>query len=163
MPALDFPNTPSNGDTFGQYIYDGVRGVWRLNPEAPNANLDNLNDVTITSPTDGQALVFDSVSSNWINETPASNLSDLSDVSATSPNNGDVLSYDSGSGTWTSASAGITTGVFSIGTDTTIIGIFDSAQVSITAPSSPVEGDLWFDSSTSDLFIYYDSSWVGIN
>ena len=94
MPALDFPNTPSNGDTFGQYIYDGVRGVWRLNPEAPNANLDNLNDVTITSPTDGQALVFDSVSGDWVNETPASTVDSLTDTTISGPVSGESLVYN---------------------------------------------------------------------
>jgi hypothetical protein len=32
--------------------------------------------------------------------------------------------------------------------------------VSDTAPSSPLEGQTWFDSSTSKMYIYYDSSWI---
>ncbi len=34
--------------------------------------------------------------------------------------------------------------------------------VSDAAPSTPVQGDLWFDSETSTTFIYYDSSWIEI-
>ena len=42
---------------------------------------------------------------------------------------------------------------------------FESGGVSIgeTPPASPTEGDLWFDSNTTDLFIYYDSVWVQLN
>ena len=94
MPALDFPSTPSNGDTFEQYVYDGTKAVWRLNPEAPNANLDNLNDVTITSATDGQALVFDSATGDWINETPASTVDSLTDTAISSASGGDSLIFN---------------------------------------------------------------------
>lgn len=100
MPALDFPNSPSDGDTFEQYIYDGTRGVWRLNPEAPNASLDSLNNVTITSPADGQALVFDSGSGEWVNEAVSSTLSALGDVLISSPSNQEVLLYQSGESKW---------------------------------------------------------------
>jgi hypothetical protein len=34
--------------------------------------------------------------------------------------------------------------------------------ISDAAPSTPSSGDLWFDSSTSTTFIYYDSSWIEI-
>ena len=35
-----------------------------------------------------------------------------------------------------------------------------SAEVSATPPSSPTEGDLWYNSETGQSFIYYDSFWV---
>jgi hypothetical protein len=100
MVALDFPSSPSNGQVFGQYVYDGTKEVWRLNPEAPNANLDNLNDVTITTPTDGQALVFDSASGDWINETPASTVDSLTDTTITTPANDESLVYDTATSKW---------------------------------------------------------------
>jgi hypothetical protein len=38
--------------------------------------------------------------------------------------------------------------------------------ISTTAPEDPAEGDLWFDSTTLDLYIYYDdgdsTQWVGV-
>lgn len=37
-----------------------------------------------------------------------------------------------------------------------------SIVVSPTAPSSPAEGDLWFDSSEAATYVYYDSFWVAI-
>lgn len=30
--ALNFPSTPSDGDVFGSYTYDAVRGAWRATP-----------------------------------------------------------------------------------------------------------------------------------
>lgn len=30
--ALDFPNSPSDGDVFGSYTYDAIRGAWRATP-----------------------------------------------------------------------------------------------------------------------------------
>lgn len=26
--AIDFPSSPSNGDTFGGYVYNGTKGTW---------------------------------------------------------------------------------------------------------------------------------------
>jgi hypothetical protein len=36
-------------------------------------------------------------------------------------------------------------------------------EVSATAPSSPVEGDTWFDSVNGKFYVYYDSYWVEIS
>ncbi len=36
------------------------------------------------------------------------------------------------------------------------------ATVSDTAPSSPSVGDIWFESDTGDVFVYYDSAWIDI-
>lgn len=35
-------------------------------------------------------------------------------------------------------------------------------QVSDTPPSSPVTGDLWFESDTGDVMVYYDNTWVDV-
>jgi hypothetical protein len=35
-----------------------------------------------------------------------------------------------------------------------------SAQVSATPPSYPASGDLWYNSETGQVFVYYDSYWV---
>ena len=37
-----------------------------------------------------------------------------------------------------------------------------SVAISDTAPSSPVQGAVWFESDTLKTFVYYDSSWVEI-
>jgi microcystin-dependent protein len=38
-----------------------------------------------------------------------------------------------------------------------------SAQVSQTPPSSPAEGDIWFNSSNTITYIYYDGFWIEAN
>ena len=35
-----------------------------------------------------------------------------------------------------------------------------SLEVSDTAPATPIEGDMWYDSSSGSTFTYYDSVWV---
>ena len=145
MTALDFPTSPVDGQTYSNYIYDGTKAVWRLQPNIPNINskfyvsdtapadpqngeiwlnstdgntyiyyvdgdssqwveiggntgqpptIDDLNDVTITSPSDGQALVYDSASGDWVNETPASTVDSLTDTTITTPSSGESLVYN---------------------------------------------------------------------
>ena len=36
------------------------------------------------------------------------------------------------------------------------------ATISTTAPASPQEGAMWFDSDTAQTFVYYDSQWIEI-
>ena len=67
-----------------------------------------LTDTAISSPSDGDALVYDSTSGKWVNGGVASDIGDLNDVDITTPSNGQVLSYDSTSQEWvnTTPSAG---------------------------------------------------------
>ena len=71
-------------------------------------------------------------------------LDDLSNVLVTVPTNGDYLKFNGSN--WVSAS-------------------LDSSGITVSAstPSSPSEGDLWFDSTTLDTFIYYGSGWLQQN
>jgi hypothetical protein len=71
-------------------------------------------------------------------------LDDLSNVLVTVPTNGDYLKFNGSN--WISAS-------------------LDSSGIIVSAstPSSPSEGDLWFDSTTLDTFIYYGSVWLQQN
>ena len=156
MPGLDFPNTPSNGDLFGQYIYDGTKGVWRLNPEAPSIQLDNIGGVTISSPVDGQALVFDGVSGEWINaEGGGGGSINISATAPLDPANGDLwwdsdngrmyIYYDDGtSAQWVTASGG-------------------QAVISDTAPVG-YNGQIWWNSNEGKMYVFYDdgtsSAWV---
>lgn len=43
------------------------------------------------------------------------------------------------------------------------VGGGGGVTVSSTVPSSPSEGDLWLDSDTFELFVYYDNAWVELN
>lgn len=53
--------------------------------------------------------------------------------------------------------------IAAIGDKTILVMAKDSATISETAPESPAEGDLWFDSATATLYIYYGTAWVGVN
>ena len=65
-----------------------------LAPGGGSGSLSGLSDVTITSASSGQALVYDG--SKWVNSTVSTvgDLDDLSDVDITAPSNGQVLKFD---------------------------------------------------------------------
>ena len=94
MTALNFPNAPTAGDLFENYVYDGTKAVWRINPQTPGFTLESLSDTTIDTPVDGQALVYDTATSSWINETPATTLTGLTDTNIASPADGQSLVYN---------------------------------------------------------------------
>lgn len=71
-------------------------------------------------------------------------LDDVGDVLVTTAVNGDYLKFNGSN--WVSASL-----------DTS------SVFISASAPGSPQEGDLWFDSSSLDTFIYYPNAWLQQN
>ncbi len=67
-------------------------------------NLNNLGDVTLTSPTDGQVLKYDATSQIWVNAAESgggsSTLVGLTDTNISSPAADQDLSYDSTSSKW---------------------------------------------------------------
>lgn len=65
MTALNFPANPTNGQTYENYVYDGTDGVWKR--ISPGGTLGNIDDVTINAPADGESLVYDSATGDWIN------------------------------------------------------------------------------------------------
>lgn len=75
--------------------------------------LNDLNDVTITGIADGDILVWDDGSSQWVNAIPADVLSlalgDLNDVLAPSPSLGQVLTWTGSPASWQPAAAGAAT------------------------------------------------------
>lgn len=67
------------------------------NKPAIPADLDDLSDVTLTAPANGQTLVYDSTSEQFVNATPPSGvttLAALNDVSLTTPASGNSLVFD---------------------------------------------------------------------
>lgn len=91
--------------------------------------LADLTDVSLSAPSGGQALIYDGVSSKWVNTsvTPgAADLSNLGDVNISSPSNDQVLKYDSTSGKWVNG-----TGGSSGATD-----LDDLSDVTLTTPST---------------------------
>ena len=81
-------------------------GVMYCISDAPSGDIGTLNDlsdVVITTPVNGQTLVYDSANSRWINGSSAggaSDLEDLTDVVVTTPTNGQALTYDSTTSKW---------------------------------------------------------------
>ena len=101
------PINATNGDAWFDttegitYVYydDGDAAQWveTGNPVLSYNTLVNMTDTTIDSPTDGQALTYDSATGKWINETPATTLEGLTDTTITSPANGEAILYDGSS------------------------------------------------------------------
>ena len=71
--------------------------------------LDELHNVSITDPQDGQALAYDDATGLWINTTPATTLDSLTDVELTAPLlDGQALTYDLATETWVNATPATT-------------------------------------------------------
>ena len=57
--------------------------------------LNDLSDVTTTTPASGETLVWDG--SKWVNGTPTLDVGDLADTDINNPTNGEILVYNNGS------------------------------------------------------------------
>jgi hypothetical protein len=68
--------------------------------EAGVYNLDDLSDVNVPAPTDGQALVYDAATSQWVAGDAASAIADLTDVALDEPLDREALVYDEASTSW---------------------------------------------------------------
>jgi len=163
MTALNFPASPSDGDTFDNYIYDGTKAVWRIQPNIPD--ISSKFQVSATAPTnpvngevwlnstDGNTYIYyvDADSSQWIeiggSTAPPPNISDLNDVEIYEALDGQTLVYDSASDQWVN------------GEGSTVPVI-----ISETAPVSPEVGELWLNSTEAKMYVYYDdgtsAQWV---
>lgn len=72
-----------------------------------SSTLAGLNDVNISSPTDGQALVYDNATQKWINGAGgggSSTFAGLNDVNVQGVQNGDIARYNSTTQKWTDSS-----------------------------------------------------------
>jgi hypothetical protein len=110
MTALNFPSAPSDGDTFENYIYEGTRGVWRLQPNIPDVSSrfkvsetapanPNNGEIWLSS-SDGNTYIYyvDGDSGQWVEiggaTAPPSDLDSLNDVIITSAAEGQSLVYN---------------------------------------------------------------------
>lgn len=99
--------------------------------------LEDLTDVDIASPQDGEVLRYDESLGVWINDTPGGGsvaLDDLSDVTISTPTDGQVLTYDSGAGTWVNDDP-------SGGGSGTVTSVALTAPSQFTVTGSPVTTD----------------------
>ena len=125
-----------------------------LNVTAGSSTLDGLSDVTISSVANGQVLVYDSATSQWINQTagPATTLNGLTDVTITSVAGGQFLVYNSGTSQWENTTVTV---------PTTLNSLTD-----VTTPSPSNGNVLTWDSATSQwiaLAPVYSSTFAGLS
>lgn len=77
---------------------------WMLNASGSAvAYINDIGDVVITNPTNGQVLMYDSTTQKWVNGTISTTLSGLTDTQIASLSNGQVLKYNSTSQKWENA------------------------------------------------------------
>ena len=79
------------------------RGLFQTAGVSVIADLWDLSDVASSTPSSGQALIWNSASAAWVPTTITSaitDLNDLSDVSATAPTDGYLLSWSSSGASW---------------------------------------------------------------
>ena len=101
--TLNFPANPDDEDVYEGFVYDESKGTWKL--QAIPANfLNDLSDVEIDTPLDGQALIYSGT--GWAN--------------------------------------------------------YPVVDVSENSPTTPPEGQLWFNSSDLSLYVYYNNAWVAV-
>ena len=115
--ALDFPSNPVNGEVFGSYVWDSVRGVWKSREESATVAITSPTAPVSASPgdiwintSDGTSFVYynDGSSSQWIEilassvlDVPTINsIDDISDVNVTGATDGNGLVFDTATNTW---------------------------------------------------------------
>ena len=82
--------------------YDSTNGYLYVDID-PDKALEDLTDVAITSATNGQILIYDSVAGKWKNGSITSSVSTLTDVNLTNLADGEILKYDANSGKFVNA------------------------------------------------------------
>lgn len=92
-----FDDVPTENHGIGYAVTS--EGIKQAIEDATPDNLSDLNDVSISSPTNNQALVWDAENNKWTNGevSTVGNLDDLNDVDTTGKATGDSLRYDGNS------------------------------------------------------------------
>ena len=92
-----FDANPTSGHGVGFAVTsEGVKNADDAVVALIPTDLDDLSDVTTSTPLSGEALVWDG--SKWTNGTPTLDVDDLNDVTITTPTDGEILVYNNG--TW---------------------------------------------------------------
>lgn len=98
-------NTDNTTGTWDDTKWDRVKVMGEISQGGGggSSTLAGLNDVNISSPTDGQALIFDNATQKWVNRAGgggSSTFAGLNDVNVTGVQNGDIARYNSTTGKW---------------------------------------------------------------
>lgn len=127
----------TTGKTYIYYVdYDNDQWVEIASTAVGYLELNQLNDTSINTPQNGEALIYDGT--NWINGSIAATLEDLTDTNIDAPSSGEFLEYDGAS--WTNSSLPPSGKILQVvygtgGSATTTSSVTTSLSVSIT-PSS---------------------------
>jgi hypothetical protein len=132
--------------------YEARSFVWigtSLLQEITATRLESFNGVSISSPSNGEALVYNGTSGEWENNTVSASvaaLDDIGDVSAAAPSDTNVIKYNSTSGDWESGAVAYsevtgtptlatvaTTGAYSDLTGTPTLGTASAEDVGTSA------------------------------
>lgn len=102
-------NTDNTTGTWDDTKWDRVKVMDEITQGGGggSSTLAGLDDVNISSPTDGQALVYDDTSHKWVNGAGgggSSTFAGLNDVNVQGVSNGDIARYNSTTGKWTDSS-----------------------------------------------------------
>jgi hypothetical protein len=103
-------NTDNTTGTWDDTKWDRVKVMDEISQGGGgggSSTLAGLNDVNISSPTDGQALVFDNATQKWVNRAGgggSSTFAGLNDVNVQGVSNGDIARYNSTTQKWTDSS-----------------------------------------------------------
>jgi uncharacterized protein YhjY with autotransporter beta-barrel domain len=144
--------------------------------------LDELHDVSISTKTDKDVLMWNASSSVWVNEQINLGTDTVGNyMSGVVAGTGLTVSHTPGEGS--TASIGLNASLNDLSDVVTssvsvnqvlkwdgsnwVNGTVSAGQAAIqisdTAPADPSPGDLWFDSINTITFIYYDNAWLDIN
>lgn len=113
--------------------------------------LVDLSDVSISSPSDGQVLIYDSANAEWVNSSVGnpSSLASMSDVTLTNPTSGQVLTYNGSE--WVNQTGGGSGHTYS--TTEQVVGTWIDGK---PIYEKTIYGQ--FASNVSDLTVSYDVS-----
>ncbi len=104
-------------------VFYGDNGT-TLNPIGGIDGIDDLSDVTVSAPANGEVLIYNNGTSQWENSTiPTSVLNDLTDVTIAGPVNNEILIYNNGTSQWENAT--FPTSALNDLTDVTITAVAD--------------------------------------
>jgi len=139
----DDPDFFTNIQTYADTAASTAQSNAEAYADALTYAIDDLTDVNTYDAADGQALVYDSASGDWIPGELTSSLAELSDVNTTGATDKNSLIYDEDSGIWIVGPGG---GKFTVST---------------TAPADPQNGDTWFNSETGQSYLFYEDTDTG--